>query len=79
MLDLNAFQVVNTKSYNALIYFGENNYYIFTYPNKDSYYLCVAKLDSRMEEFDIKQDDYVFSSLSSAIQGIEALERGEEI
>jgi hypothetical protein len=31
-----------------------------------------------MDELDI-QDNYVCSSLSSAIQGIEALERGEEI
>jgi len=79
MLDLNSFRTVNTKTYNALIYFGENHYYIFTYPNKDSYYLCVTKLDSQMEEELDTQDNYVCSSLSSAIQVIEALERGEEI
>ena len=79
MLDLSAFQVAESKVYKVLKYFGENHYYIFAYPDKDSYYLCVAKLDSRMEEFDIKQDDYVCSSLSSAIAIIEALEKGEEV
>ena len=46
MLDLTAFQVVESKVYKVLKYFGKNHYCIFTYPNKDSYYLCVAKLDN---------------------------------
>ena len=78
MLDFTAFQVAESKVYKVLKYFGENHYYIFTYPDKDSYYLCVVKLDSQMEEIDT-QDNYVCSSLSSAIATIEALEKGEEV
>jgi len=78
MLDLSAFEGVESKVYKCLKYFGENHYHIFKYPDKDSYYLCVAKLDNQSEELDIK-DDYVCSSLSSAIATIEALENGEEV
>ena len=71
MLNLDCFSIIGND---ILFYEGENHYSIMQ--NKNEVTLLIETLGN---DFVVVPKVYSFSSISSAIAGIEALENGEEI